>query len=125
MLIGYDIVTIPLIVFDLPQTSPWLAMDWLTTVFWTIDMCNTFFIGYFTEECIVEMRLAFIARTYAKSWLSLDIVIVASDWVTQILQLLGEKSVDAFGVLRAGKTARLSRLLRMFRLIRVVKLLGV
>ena len=54
LLIFYDLVTIPLQVFQPPETGFSKGMDWLTLVFWTVNCFMSLFVGY-VEDGITVM----------------------------------------------------------------------
>jgi len=120
---GYDILMIPMSAFNLPQTSFSRAMDWVITLFWSMDIILTFFVGFYNLGAL-EMRLSKIASRYLKSWFAIDILVVSVDWV---VMLAGDSSEEgnALGIMRISKSLRIARVLRMFRLLRILKVLSV
>jgi hypothetical protein len=92
-----------------------MAMAWVTTCWWTIDICISFMTGVHVDG-VVEMRLWRIARRYIRSWFVPDVSIVLMDWA---FLLIGVS--DAAGLLRVRRSARALRIIRAIRLIRVVK----
>lgn len=114
LLLAYDIVVIPFtMAFDPDPSAVSIVMNYATMIFWTIDIILTFFTGYQTER-FTEMRLTYIAWRYVKTWLFLDIPVVALDWYLIVL---------ASG--QSGNTARLGRSLRSLRIMRTLRLLRV
>lgn len=118
----YDLVMIPLQVFNLPDTRFSVIMGWTSTLFWTLDMLGSFFIG-FHERGAIEMRPARIARHYLKTWFGVDITVLAIDWIQ--IAISGSETTESIGILRISKSLRLGRVLRMLRLLRLVKVLSV
>eukprot|EP00439_Symbiodinium_sp_Y106_P075153 s2320_g14.t2 len=120
LLILYDTVTIPLQVFEISRDQWSVTMDWVTLFFWTLDMFQSFFTGYF-QEGVKVMDPRRIVRNYLKSWFWLDLLVVGPEWFTSM-------SPDAFGldgvgigrILRLGRAMRVLRLLRLFKLRRIV-----
>jgi len=117
LFILYDVAMIPLTTFDLPETSSSRKIQWVTRIFWTLDMPSSLLTGYMLPDGGVVMGLNQIAWRYAKSWLLLDAVAVSVDWVDFFM--LGVGGVSAA---RMGKTMRIVRMLRLLRLLRVAKL---
>jgi len=115
----WDVITIPLQIFELQQTTYLDTMDWMTTIFWTCDMPGSFFVG-FHVGAIVEMRPKLIAARYLKTWFGLDISIVVLDWALMVATLDTFKSM---GILRIGKGLRIVRVLRILRLLRLAKVM--
>jgi len=119
VMVAYDVVTIPLLAFNLDgKATITVTMDWSTLIFWTFDMPVSFMTGFHVGG-IVEMRPFAIAKNYMKSWFAMDITIVLMDWFFKALSF-GDK--DAVGIFRYGKAGRISRLLRAVRLLRFMKL---
>ncbi|CAJ1349789.1 unnamed protein product [Effrenium voratum] len=91
-------------------------MDWVTQIFWTLDMFQSFFTGYFKEGVqIMEMRK--IVPHYLKTWFIIDLVVVGPEWFTSL-------SRDGFGLdgVGIGRILRLGRAMRVLRLLRLLKL---
>jgi len=117
--LGYDILTVPMTAFNLPDDSSVLkTFDLLCTVFWTMDMTLSFFTGYH-DAGILEMRPSKIARGYLRSWFAFDFLVIFLDW----LMILTESGLaDIVGVLRISKVVRMVRIFRLFRLLRLLKM---
>mmetsp|Transcript_113683 Transcript_113683/g.345850 ORF Transcript_113683/g.345850 Transcript_113683/m.345850 type:complete len:595 (-) Transcript_113683:119-1903(-) len=119
-MVCYDVVTIPLMVFEPEDSMLVLIMDVATTAFWSLDLPCSFLTGYYSEGS-VEMRPRAIARQYLASWFVFDVCINIIDWAFLYASSLGRQST-AVGFLRVGKTGRITRILRAIRLLRFVKL---
>lgn len=115
-LISYDVVTIPLQVFELPQSLGLSVMDWLVAVYWSVDVFHRFFIG-FSDQGIVELRPRRIARHYIHSWFFPDFFVVLIDWICLVAGLGGQATRSW----RIARSLRALRVLRVFRLIRLIK----
>ncbi|CAJ1385270.1 unnamed protein product [Effrenium voratum] len=62
MLIMYDLFAVPLQAFNPPETPALLAMDWITLVFWTVNVGASLTTGYVQEgNTIMDPHL--IAQT--------------------------------------------------------------
>jgi hypothetical protein len=107
-MVVYDCIMIPMALFDLPEDVMLAMMDWVTRIFWTLDMGWSCCTGVVLADGSVEYRLRFIIRRYLKTWFALDCIIVGSDW---------------FGVIFSSGGMGLSRLARVSRTVRVVRLL--
>lgn len=118
ILIGFDFVWIPLLVFDPAQSSFSLVMEWIAKVFWLLDIFGTFVTGFVTEDGALEMRPNTVARHYARTWLPFDFLLVACDWMETIIAAASSVSDAA----RFSKLSRTFRMLRMIRLARVLRL---
>jgi len=118
LVVGYDILLIPLAAFNLEQSALLYSMMVFITIFWSFDICLTFFIGYH-DEGIVELRPHKIMKRYIRNLFVLDVTLVLFDWVL----IIGDGSENVFGLLRIGKSVRFARVMRMFRLLRLMKVL--
>jgi len=116
VLILYDTFVIPLQAFEVDRNDFVVGMDWVTQIFWTLDMFQSFFTGYFKEGVqIMEMRK--IVPHYLKTWFIIDLVVVGPEWFTSL-------SRDGFGLdgVGIGRILRLGRAMRVLRLLRLLKL---
>jgi hypothetical protein len=145
-LIFYDFITIPfLFSFGLDSSDDKFigAMDWVTLLFWTMDMAQGFFLAYFEEGVLVTSHTK-VLRNYIRGWCLIDILVVFPGWIVkfsdawfcgQEVGLLGKilKALRAVRILRLARLAKLQRILhsfydriedeRKFILIHLVKLL--
>merc|ERR1712012_906611 len=80
LLMGYDVLMIPMSAFVLPHSVIRGAMDMAITIFWTLDVILMFSAGFYNQG-VIEMRRSHIALRYLKTWFALDIVVVGVDWV--------------------------------------------
>lgn len=115
--VAHDVLTVPLLAFDVMETQFVQVSSLLTTVFWTFDMPISFVSGYYVGGAI-EMRPWSIAKHYMRRWFAVDLLILLTDWTLFSLQ---SGLADVVGIARISKTLRLSRILRLFRLMRVMK----
>jgi len=123
MLLMHDLVMLPMSVFNLGTEGLGTsyeqfqeAFDLTSSVFWSTDMIVSFLTGYLTTEGLIEVRPHWVARNYIKTWFSLDLFIVAVDWVSFFFNGLDTNT----SVLRLGKTV--SRFVGVLRLLRFMKL---
>eukprot|EP00928_Gymnodinium_smaydae_P027740 TRINITY_DN21352_c0_g2_i1.p1 TRINITY_DN21352_c0_g2~~TRINITY_DN21352_c0_g2_i1.p1 ORF type:complete len:803 (-),score=119.77 TRINITY_DN21352_c0_g2_i1:128-2401(-) len=114
----YDALMLP--IKFIIQNEPFvvLILDWVLRVFWSCDVCMSFVTGFVNEDGTVERRLSRVVRRYARGWMTLDLLIVASDWAIH----LSEVNSSAGGAARSVKMYRFMRLARMFRMLRVYRL---
>lgn len=121
---GYDIIIIPLLSFEIPPTVFTTIMVWLTLLYWTFDLPCTFLTG-FTLNGAIELNRKKIAMRYFKTWFSFDLCVLAIDWVLTIFEELGKQGdFNSANYVKMGRTARIVRLLRLLRLLRLVKVQG-
>lgn len=114
VLLAYDIIMVPVQVFE-PSESVFLQLlNYVTGGFWTFDLIASFLVGYHIEGR-VEMNPIKIAFHYIRSWFFLDLTLVLLDWV---FLLISSESQGSSRVMRMGK---LSRGMRVMRLLRVMK----
>ncbi|CAE7591559.1 Kcnh1 [Symbiodinium pilosum] len=122
LLIIYDLIWLPMQVFDPADSDFSIVMGVLSSIYWTFDIPLSFLVGFAVQDKgIIEMRLRKIAWNYLKSWLPLDVAIVAIDWVINFLDWTSSESVGAgegISFFRIGKAVRFLRLLRLLRLLK-------
>lgn len=106
---------IPMTAFDIPEDVFLGSMDLVVTIFWTVDIILTFFIGFY-DKGILEMRPMPVAKRYFKSWFCTDILVVSTDWLVVGLEDAASSTEGSvLGIMRIGKSVRILRVLRMFR----------
>ncbi|CAJ1363774.1 unnamed protein product, partial [Effrenium voratum] len=121
VLIIWDMITIPMQLFDIPGFSGFLElMGKVTFGYWLLD-CLLQFIFSVERQGQLEMRPRVLARLYLKSWFPLDIMVLLIDVVLFTLEavLRDEGAVDG---LKSVRLLRGMRMLRLLRLLRVGKL---
>lgn len=115
VLILFDLVTIPLKVFDPPEDSFSVFMDWFALVFWTLNMFASLTVAYL-KNGIYEMDPIKILANYMKFWFWIDLIVVGPDWGFSIAQAaMGTQS-------NAGSSVKLLRILRLVRCMRLLRL---
>jgi len=103
--------------FSPPSTDFSIAMDWTTLCFWTGDMLQGFFLGYFEDSIYVEDDQLLVLRHYFKTWFLVDCIVVLPDWITKLID------GDGAGVWgEVGKLLKAARVIRVLRLLRLAKL---
>eukprot|EP00929_Paragymnodinium_shiwhaense_P088753 TRINITY_DN4906_c0_g1_i2.p1 TRINITY_DN4906_c0_g1~~TRINITY_DN4906_c0_g1_i2.p1 ORF type:complete len:902 (+),score=121.85 TRINITY_DN4906_c0_g1_i2:87-2792(+) len=111
VLMLYDLVTIPLQVFDFRENFVSIGMGWISQIFWSCDMIISFVSGYYVNSNL-EMRLSRTVRHYLSSWFIFDAIVVFPMW----LLLVADSNAAIL------KNARVLRYLRMARVIRLLRL---
>mmetsp|Transcript_70209 Transcript_70209/g.227291 ORF Transcript_70209/g.227291 Transcript_70209/m.227291 type:complete len:704 (+) Transcript_70209:54-2165(+) len=114
--IAFDLVIIPLQVFSLPKVGVLLVMEWITRIFWTLDVPASFCFGFYKEGEIV-ISPARTAWHYATTWLLVDLLILGVDWFGVIVD-----PDDSSGAANVSRTVRATRVVRTVRLLRLLKL---
>ncbi|CAE8687063.1 unnamed protein product [Polarella glacialis] len=115
----WDILTIPLMAFDMPSglSDTIDTMSYITFAYWALDMPSQFFVG-FEDKGVLEMRPSVIAKTYVKSWMVPDMCILALDLFIFTMDYIFEGSNSSNPMM----TLRLSRMLRLLRFVRLLRL---
>mmetsp|Transcript_82928 Transcript_82928/g.231265 ORF Transcript_82928/g.231265 Transcript_82928/m.231265 type:complete len:1129 (-) Transcript_82928:75-3461(-) len=123
LLIGYDLIFIPMMVFgDEARTDVSKIMEWAATIFWTFDIPSSFLVGFHSEGVVV-MHVETIARHYVKTWFPLDFAVIVIDWALSMkTAITGDSGASSVSYMRFGK---FFKFLRLLRLLRVVKAHGV
>ncbi|CAE7254380.1 AKT1 [Symbiodinium sp. CCMP2592] len=122
LLIIYDLIWLPMQVFDPTDSQFTVATGVLSSIYWTFDIPLSFLVGFaIQDQGVIEKDLQKIAWNYCTGWLSLDLAIVTIDWVINFLDWTSSSSVSAgegISFFRIGKAVRFLRLLRLLRLLR-------
>ncbi|CAE7547816.1 Kcnh5 [Symbiodinium necroappetens] len=125
--IVYDLVTVPLQVFQLDATfhETKRGLQLFTTVFWLLDIPTNFLTAVYINGAL-QVDPYKIARAYSRSWLCFDILVLIPD-VMAIVEGAQDaaEGTESIGLLRAARTGRLLRLVRFLRILRLAKLLQV
>lgn len=119
ILVLYDMVMIPMGLFEPTETTFIKVMNWITRFYWTLDMPLSFLTGYVSKDgTIIDLRVSWIAKKYFRSWFPLDTIVVGVDW----LELLAAAAAEGLGFARFAKVSRVFRILRMIRLLRLARM---
>lgn len=115
LLMLYDLMVLPLnSAFTLPKHVFLDSMQWFSQSFWSIDIGVTFMTGvYLNSELVTDLNI--IAKTYATTWLSFDVGVVAPLWFVQIMSMDESRS-------KAASNAGAFRFIRMVRFLRLARL---
>eukprot|EP00931_Biecheleriopsis_adriatica_P049851 TRINITY_DN28842_c0_g1_i1.p1 TRINITY_DN28842_c0_g1~~TRINITY_DN28842_c0_g1_i1.p1 ORF type:complete len:869 (-),score=123.93 TRINITY_DN28842_c0_g1_i1:82-2688(-) len=117
---SYDMISVPLQIFDLPDNKFFQVMQIITLVFWACDVPLNFCVG-FHRLGYVEMRPRKVALKYLKSWFVFDVALVLLDVILLAVSGVGEEA-EAAGLGRLAKTGRALRIIRSIRLARTLRL---
>lgn len=117
----YDMVRVPLQAFPMKRTTFDDSMDWITRVFWTLDMPASLFVGFYRKGELIKHWYP-IVKHYLCTWFTLDAGLIASDWLTFYLEK-GNGSSNSNNYIRMIRFARFGRLLRLIRLFKLQRIL--
>eukprot|EP00927_Polykrikos_kofoidii_P010275 TRINITY_DN14348_c0_g2_i2.p1 TRINITY_DN14348_c0_g2~~TRINITY_DN14348_c0_g2_i2.p1 ORF type:complete len:873 (-),score=85.50 TRINITY_DN14348_c0_g2_i2:408-2807(-) len=112
----FDIMFLPLIVFDIPEYLGLQIISLTCSGYWALDLVLSFLLGYCDDEK-VEMNPRRIAYRYAKTWLVPDAFLVSLDFGGYLFE-----SVAVASARGTGSTLRLTRFIRLARFARVLRL---
>jgi hypothetical protein len=122
VLISYDLLTIPFNQAFRPDPNVFVKIvDWLTLLFWTADMAQGFFLGYYDQGEVVTDNLQ-IVKAYLKSWFVIDVVVVVPEWFVIFMPTGGGADDGSSSVGELGKFAKIARFARVLRLLRLLKM---
>lgn len=116
-MVCYDLLLVPMQLFDPPRTLILEIMDWMSCLFWTCDIMASFLTGYTKDDGNIEMNPRIVVRRYFKTWFVVDSAIVGINWIE--LSIASAEKVTR--MVRFGKATRAFRVLRMLRLLRLVR----
>jgi len=119
LMVSYDVVMIPLHVFDLPPTKWAKVMAICTAVFWTLDIFFTFMVGYHLGGT-TEMRPLKIAEHYMRTFFALDLIVVTLDWINAYLAY--DQGENLIFVMMVPRLLRVMKVARLFRIMKVAAL---
>lgn len=123
LLLGLDLFTMPLMLFDLGDGRQVIfGSNICSTVFWTLDVILHFFIGVTTDEGGVDMRPATVATLYLKGWFPIDLGLLLCDAFVISFELLFAPQFQADEAVAGSRSLALTRLVRMIRLVRVFRM---
>eukprot|EP00931_Biecheleriopsis_adriatica_P098135 TRINITY_DN7202_c0_g1_i2.p1 TRINITY_DN7202_c0_g1~~TRINITY_DN7202_c0_g1_i2.p1 ORF type:complete len:652 (-),score=106.94 TRINITY_DN7202_c0_g1_i2:151-2106(-) len=126
-LILYDLIAIPLLVFDPDDNIFTDIMSWLAMLFWTFDMVMSLSTGLRLHDGTTVMRRSAVIKHYCRTWLIIDLMVVVPDWTTTILEMLGGSGdvKDYTSMTRLLRMLRAIRILRLLRLLKLKKLVNI
>eukprot|EP00927_Polykrikos_kofoidii_P017213 TRINITY_DN17814_c0_g1_i1.p1 TRINITY_DN17814_c0_g1~~TRINITY_DN17814_c0_g1_i1.p1 ORF type:complete len:764 (+),score=145.83 TRINITY_DN17814_c0_g1_i1:45-2336(+) len=129
VLISYDVITIPLLQAFEPSKTLFVAfMDWVTLLFWTGDLLQSFFIGFYDKGTLI-MNHRRIVKHYLVTWFFMDMIVVGPEWMMLIIVGSAEGGgggnlvSDLAKIMRTARAVRVLRLLRLLKLQRIINLL--
>ncbi|OLP90285.1 Potassium channel AKT1 [Symbiodinium microadriaticum] len=121
LFIVWDLVTIPLELFDVQAMIEFLvSVGRFSFVYWLIDM-PLHMIFAVEVDGHLEMRPRELIRRYLRGWFAIDIIVISIDASLIILQEV-QNSEPEGSPIRSARYLRTFRLLRLLRLLRVAKL---
>ncbi|CAJ1406235.1 unnamed protein product [Effrenium voratum] len=111
----YDIVTLPLMVFNLE--GPFMdTLGLIILVYWTLNVVNQLTCGYLRNGVAVMSPRQIVYR-YMTRTVFVDLVTLAPDWTVTIMQLSStSQNFQEARLLRALRAFRLTRLVRIVKL---------
>lgn len=121
VLMIYDLVMLPMQVFDLPDEPAIKVFSWSAQIYWTMDIIISFITGIYVKTEL-EMRINVIARYYLMTWFPIDVIITVPLWFVLIMDV--DSSAEAGRGLKSARYVRMLRFLRLARLMKAEHLLG-
>eukprot|EP00928_Gymnodinium_smaydae_P017744 TRINITY_DN16786_c0_g1_i4.p1 TRINITY_DN16786_c0_g1~~TRINITY_DN16786_c0_g1_i4.p1 ORF type:complete len:1004 (-),score=157.35 TRINITY_DN16786_c0_g1_i4:245-3211(-) len=117
VLIAYDVVMLPLELFEPPRRTWSTIMEILSICFWTVNIVLSFFVGYVGKHGAIEMQPAKVAKRYLLTWFGIDLLVSSVDWG----ELVADGTLLPTEVGRVFRGARSLRILRTMRVFRMMK----
>jgi len=122
-LLAHDIIVLPLqlasVLPDDDSSNYFSRMQWVSIVFWTLDLILNFFTGFYREG-LVELTPKVVAKHYLVTWFAIDVFILFVDFVSCVVGVLSDSNVVA-RLVRATRMVRAMRLLRLMRFRRLLE----
>jgi len=104
LVLGFDTLWVPMEVF--PQ-EPTLFFSWLqglTSLYWFIDIFTTMNTGIYNEKGDIDARRWQIFKSYARTWLTFDVLLISLDIYSYLSDLSSpESNGTAAGAARSGR----------------------
>jgi len=119
--VTWDLVMLPLQVFELPPYFFLYVMQIAIAVFWTTDIFFSFMTGYY-DSGLVEMRPKRIACKYMRRTLIPDLCVVSVEWFDIMFAV---DTAEMVSLARATKFVRVMRVIRMLSVVRIVRVLSI
>lgn len=120
-----DCIFLPLQVFDLPST-PFTHETSATAfvIYWTLDIPNNFLKGYYNTMGVLVLQIKKIWRKYLLGWFTLDVGLVALDWIVYIFNMKasGRENTNATTFAHGLRALRYIRAVRLLRLLKAAKI---
>ena len=121
LFIFWSVLSVPYyICFKIEVTGIWKIFEYITDVFFAIDIAINFFTGvYNSNSNVVNYEWKTIANTYLKGWFVIDIVSTLP--FDLIYSSMSTESNDG-SAMRSLKLLRAIRLVKLLRLVRIFKI---
>lgn len=116
ILIVYDLIILPLRVFEPPENWFSYGLDWVVLMYWTANVFMSLSVGY-VEKGITVMDPRKILINYLKTWFIIDIGVLAPDWYLTVQSTYLHHSSDS----EAGEATKLLRMLRLAKCLRLLR----
>jgi len=135
--LGWDLCGLGLITFDLfeipfnqaflpPPTVFSLVMDKIAQLFWTGDLIQGFFLGYYEKGRYIANNRQVILH-YLRTWFLIDILVVGPEWVVLLAGSFSSHEGEQVNlwakIFKGARAIRVLRLLRLLKLQRIINLL--
>lgn len=115
----YDIVMIPVhIAFEPADDYSMDLMEWVTVIFWTLDMILSFNTGYNTSDGSLIMQRQQVMWNYLRTWFGVDVCVLLPEL---FFVLDRQASSQAAGALKAMRFVRILRLLRIMKVDKILR----
>lgn len=114
VLIVHDLISLPLLAFNLPDTVESQAINWFVLIYWTLNMAQSCTMGYVEAGAIITDPKK-ICRRYLRTWFIVDSIVLVPDWLFTLTSV-------SQGGSRGDSPTRLISALRLVRLVRIVRI---
>lgn len=123
VLIGWDLFIVPLAIFCYPVNDVTAAMEWITLVYWTLNIPQTLTVGYEGARGTVMSPSSILSR-YLKSWFLVDMLVLVPDWINKAAMLRSStvRRTSCDVIVEGAEEVRLLRLCRYLRLMRLTRI---
>lgn len=110
---AYDLVTLPMMVFNVENSEVMKGIGWFSVIFWTLDLLMSTRTGFF-DGVELQMEPVKVAVHYGKTFLVPDLLIVSLEWIVRLTEDLQ--------LMRQSGLGRITKGMRIFRVVRLLRL---
>eukprot|EP00929_Paragymnodinium_shiwhaense_P049596 TRINITY_DN25008_c0_g2_i1.p1 TRINITY_DN25008_c0_g2~~TRINITY_DN25008_c0_g2_i1.p1 ORF type:complete len:769 (-),score=147.75 TRINITY_DN25008_c0_g2_i1:210-2516(-) len=111
ILIFYEVITIPLQLFDPPENLFADVMVWLSRIYWSVAIPRSLCTGFVRYDGRVVMSPKKVAKNYVHTWFLFDVLIVLIDWAEAALK--GTEIIQSLRLFRLTRTLRVLKVMKL------------
>lgn len=120
ILLAYDLIAVPLRVFDIGESFFLTVMFWIAHFYWNVSIPLSFITGY-DDSGVLVMELRNTIQKYARGWFFFDLALVSFDWAIIAANVWSSatvgfpRSLRFLGLLRLGRVVRVGSAMQLIQ----------